>query len=102
MSEIHDLKWYIKKCGESANKKGWLITWDSYPEYILATIDELTDSFEKGWRDDKKEKAFEEIGDCLVRIFHICHDLGIPMEKILKRLMKNNEKRAHLHGHVKM
>jgi len=97
-----ELEEYIKECGEAANEKGWVITWETLPRFLLATIDELTDAFESGWRDDKKEKANEEICDCLVRLFHICHDLEIPAEKILKRIMKNNKKRAYKHGHKRM
>jgi len=97
-----DLKEYIKRCGESANRKGWKVTWDMFPAYLLATIDELTDSFESGWRDDNQEKAFEEIGDCLIRLFHIIHDLDIPIEDILERLMKENEERKYLHGHKRI
>ena len=93
---------YIKRCGESANKKGWKITWEHYPEYLLATIDELMDSFEKGWRDDNIKKASFEIGDCFVRLFHICHDLDIPIEEILEKIMKNNEKRKFKHGHKRI
>jgi len=101
-NEIHDLKWYIKNCGESANSKGWKVTWEDLPAFLMATIDELTNGFEKGWRDDKPDKMNEEIGDCFVRLFHICHDLDIPLEEILERIMKNNEKRVKLHGHKKI
>jgi len=97
-----DLQEYIKRCGEAANKKGWLVTWDMYPPYLLATIDELTDSFESGWRDDNKEKAFEELGDALVRLFHIIHDLDIPIEDILRKIMQENETRPYLHNHKRI
>lgn len=93
-----ELKELIKRCGEEANKKGWKVTWESYPAYLLATIDELTDSFDSGWRDDNKAKAYEEIGDCLIRLFHIIHDLEIPIEDILTRLLEENKKRPFKHG----
>jgi len=96
------LDWYIEECGKSANKKGWKVNWEMFPAYILATIDELTDSFEKGWRDDNKEKAWEEIGDCFVRLFHICHDLKIPLEEILERIMEENKSRPYKHGHKRI
>jgi len=97
-----ELKEYIRLCGESANKHGWHVTWDDYPEYCLAAIDELMDSFEKGWRKNNKKKAEEEIGDCFVRLFHYCHDLDIPMEDILERIMKNNERRVYKHGNKRI
>ena len=97
-----ELREYIKKCGESANRKGWNVTWEELPAFLMATIDELTDGFEKGWRDDKPDKMWTELGDCLVRIFHICHDQNVDMETILQRLMKNNEKRKKLHGHKRI
>jgi len=93
-----DLKEYIRKCGESANRKGWKVTWEHLPEFLMATIDELTDGFDKGWRDNNKPKMEEEIGDCFVRLFHICHDLNIDIEVILQRLMEENEKRPYRHG----
>lgn len=97
-----ELREYIKRCGEAANKKGWYVTWDDYPEYCLAAIDELSDSFEKGWRNDDKKKMEMELGDCFIRLFHYCHDLDIPMEEILTKIMKNNERRKYKHGHKKI
>lgn len=97
-----DLKEYVKKCGESANRKGWFIVWEDLPEYLMATIHELTDGFDRGWRDDLHDKMEEEIGDCLVRLFHICHDLDVDIETILQRLMEENEKRPHKHGRKRM
>jgi len=99
---IENLSYYIKRCGESANVKGWKINWHTYPQYLLATIDELMDSFERGWRNDNKKKAFIEIGDCFVRLFHICHDLEIPLEEILRKIMKDNERRKYKHGHARI
>lgn len=97
-----DLKKYVKLCGESANRKGWIITWLDLPQYLMATIHELTDGFDRGWRDDNKEKMQEEIGDCLVRLFHMCHDLDIDIETILQRIMEENEKRPFKHGHKRI
>jgi len=249
MKENHDLSWYIKKCGEAANKKGWKITWEILPEYLMATIDEICDGFEDGWRGgdkeslvyiagfmdgegcisfskkntsynvhinisntnrnilnwiqktlkergiimklypkkkekatdkqgyrlecfkmedvkkllgllfpylkgkrkqallvleflirrekerakkyrahlskreleivtevhnlnhqevveiplkDGKDKFNEEIGDCLVRLFHMCYDLNIPIEDILQKIMEENEKRPYKHGHKRI
>ena len=101
-SNSRNLKWYIEKCGESANRKGWFITWEHLPEYLMATIHELTDGFDTGWRDDDETKMSEEIADCIVRLFHICHDLNIPIEDILTRIMEENEKRPHKHGRKRM
>ena len=98
-SEIEIL---IKECGESANAKGWKITWETFPTYIALTAHEVLDSVDKGWRNDDKKKAFVEIGDTFVRLFHICHDLNIPLKEILKKIMKNNRKRKYRHGHVKI
>jgi NTP pyrophosphatase (non-canonical NTP hydrolase) len=97
-----ELREYVKRCGESANRHGWTITWPELPAYLMATIDELTDGFEKGWRNDNKEKMNEEIGDCFVRLFHICHDLDIDIETVLERIMKNNERRTYKHGHQRI
>jgi len=98
----HNLKYYVSICGKAANNKGWKITWETLPEYLLSTIAELVDAHERGWRDDKKEKVEVEIGDCFIRLFHICHDLNIDIESVLETIIKNNEKRKHLHGHVRM
>ena len=100
--ESKTLEYYIEECGKEANLKGWEVTWEMYPAYLLATIDELSDSFDSGWRDNDKEKAFEEIGDCLIRLFHIIHDLNIPIEEILERLMEENKRRPYKHGHKRI
>lgn len=97
----------IKECGEAANKKGWTIKWDgtakeSFPIFMTLTAHEILDAVDKGWRDNNKKKAFEELGDGFVREFHICHDLNIPMQDILKRIMKENEDRPYRHGRVKL
>lgn len=97
-----NLREYIKFCGESANRKGWFITWEHLPEYLMATIHELTEGFDSGWRDDNKAKMSEEVVDCLVRLFHIAHDLNIPVETILTRVMEENEKRPYKHGRARM
>lgn len=97
-----ELREHIRIAGEMANKKGWTVTWENYPQYLLAAIDELSDSFDSGWRDDNKEKAYEELGDCLVRLFHIIHDLEIPIEEILLRIYEENKKRPFKHGRVRM
>jgi NTP pyrophosphatase (non-canonical NTP hydrolase) len=94
-----ELNEYIRLCGESANRKGWKVTWEHLPEFLMATIDELFDGFEKGWRNDKPIKMYTEVGDCFVRLFHICHDLDIPLEEILQKIMRNNERRVYKHGH---
>jgi len=93
-----DLKEWVELCGKSANEKGWKVTWEQLPAYLLATLHELTDGFDRGWRDDNKEKMYEEIGDCLIRLFHIIHDLEIPIERILERIVEQNKKRPYKHG----
>lgn len=100
--EEKSLKYYIEKCGKSANNKGWKVTWETFPIYMALTAHEVLDSVDKGWRDDNKKKAYEEVGDTFVRLFHICHDLDIPLEEILDRIMKNNEKRKYKHGHLRL
>jgi len=97
-----ELKEYVKRCGESANKKGWVIKWEDLPEYLLATIDELCDGFERGWRNDDQKPMETEIADCLVRLFHICHDLNIDIETVLQEIMKENESRSYKHGHKRI
>lgn len=97
-----ELEYYIKKCKENANKHGWNITWETFPIYMSLTAHEVLDSIDKGWRNNNKEKAYEEIGDSFVRLFHICGDLDIPIEKILERIMKNNTRRAYKHGHKRV
>jgi len=94
-----EIKELIEICGKSANKKGWKITWETLPLYLLCTLHELTDGFDKGWRNNNHDKMNEEIGDCFIRLFHICYDLEIPIEEILDRLIKENKERPFKHGH---
>ena len=96
------LSYYLKECGEAANQKGWKVTWTELPAYLMATIDELCDGFERGWRDNKEKKMHVEIGDCFIRLFHISHDLNIPLEKILIRLLEENKSRPYKHGHERI
>jgi hypothetical protein len=102
-SEDFTLTGLIKKCGEAANKKGWRVKWDgpareSFPTFVTLTAHELLDAVDKGWRDNNRPKAFEELGDSLVRHFHIIHDLNVQMPTILRRILKENENRPYKHG----
>ena len=102
-SEVFQLRYLIDTCGKAANKKGFKVKWNgeakkAFPTFVTLTAHELLDAVDKGWRNDDKEKAFEEIGDCFVRLFHICYDLEIPLEKILLKIMEENKKRAYKHG----
>jgi len=93
-----ELKDLIEECGKEANKKGWKVDWKSFPIYMALTAHEVLDSVDKGWRNDDRKKAMEEIGDTLIRLFHIIHDMNFPIEDELRRIMRNNKRREFRHG----
>ena len=97
-----DLREYIEICGKAANKKGWKINWETFPLYMALTAHEVLDAVDRGWRNDNKDKAFEEVGDAFVRLFHICYDLEIPIEMILEKILEENKKRPYKHGHKRL
>lgn len=62
----------------------------------MVTVDEA--DFEKYTDSCKPEGVPSELADCVIRIFHFCHDNDIDLEKIIMMKMKYNETRAYRHG----
>jgi NTP pyrophosphatase (non-canonical NTP hydrolase) len=75
----------------------------------MLCVSELSEAMED-WRDGKlrfyydengKPKGFEtEIADCLIRLFHMCGDLNIDIEKVLNVKMSYNKTRPFHHGRL--
>ncbi len=91
----------IKDCKENANNHGWLIHWDKHNfdyenKKILSIGDalclchsELSEALE-AHRDNDIEHFSEEIADEFIRLFHLCGDLNIDIEKHISE--KNDKK----------
>lgn len=92
------LNYFVKQTTLNANKHGWKIEWnEKLPTYLMLIVTEISEAMEE-FRDDNKEKFNVEIADVLIRLFHLCGDLGIPIEEVLKKKMLLNETRDYHHG----
>lgn len=87
----------IKEAREIANSKGFHVTWENTPTYLMLTVTELAEAME-AWRDDDLEAFQEEVADTLIRIFHLCGDLGLKIAEAVKRKMEVNRTRSYRHG----
>lgn len=102
-TQINEL---IRKCTENANDHGWKIYWHklsidkhdlSVGEALALCHSELSEALE-AYRDNDTENFDEEIADEFIRLFHICGDLGIDIEKSIEDKMKKNISRPKNHG----
>jgi len=94
-----ELETLISECREIANQKGFHISWQNMPTYLMLVVTELSEAME-AWRDDNRKNFNEEIADTLIRLFHLIGDLGLQNE-ILETLiakMEFNRQRPFLHG----
>jgi NTP pyrophosphatase (non-canonical NTP hydrolase) len=104
----------IEEASDNAHKHGWVIrngisNTFAVPEALMLCVTELSEAMEE-WRDGRiqlyydhegKPKGFEtEIADCLIRLFHLCGDLGIDIEKVLEIKMNYNKTRPFHHGRL--
>jgi NTP pyrophosphatase (non-canonical NTP hydrolase) len=116
----------IKDSKENANRHGWSVIWKyqegephraevmDVPTALALCHSELSEALEE-WRDNKRfitqdlkisqkgeelvPKGFPiEIADLLIRVFHLCGDLGIDIEAALRMKMEKNESRPYHHG----
>jgi len=123
MTEIKEL---IKLSGEIANKHGWKIIWVSATDIVkdrniinqsqilqnvilnkgrILTIgdslslvhSEVSEALD-AYRNDDKGNFGEECADIAIRLFHMCYDLKINLEKEIKLKMKKNKERPVHHG----
>lgn len=100
------------ECKNNANEHGYLILWDknNYEKYqnenmkILSIGDalslchsELSEALE-AYRDNDKEHFSEEIADEFIRLFHLCGDLKIDIEKAIYEKIEKNKTRPKNHG----
>ena len=71
-------------------------------EALMLVVTELSEAAEV-YREQKKnweEKFEEEIADTFIRLFHLCGDLEIDIEKAIRRKMEINRKRPYKHGKI--
>ncbi|MEM2849412.1 MAG: hypothetical protein QXI36_03965 [Candidatus Bathyarchaeia archaeon] len=91
------LEEFVREASEIANLKGFHVTWDNTPTYLMLVVTELSEAME-AWRNDNLEAFKEEIADTLIRIFHICGDLKIDVSNTVRVKMSVNRNRPYKHG----
>lgn len=92
---------FVKEAKEIANSKGFRVTWDNVPVYLMLVVTELAEAME-AWRDDNRESFREEVADTLIRIFHLCGDLDLNIPDAIKGKMEVNRKRPYKHGRKRL
>jgi len=98
-----DLENIIEECKRIANSKGFIVTWDNCPTFLMLIVTELSEAMEC-WRDNNLDGFKIELGDTLIRLFHLIGDLNmvddIPL--IIQTKLDYNKTRKYLHGRVKL
>lgn len=95
------LEEYVREATEIANLKGFQVTWDNVPTYLMLVVTELSEAME-AWRDDDLKAFKEEIADALIRIFHMCGDLKIDISDAVRVKISVNRTRPYKHGRKRM
>lgn len=121
-----ELKELIKKAGIIANNHGWKIVWCTATDIVkdpnlinqsrilqntilnkqkiltigdaLALIHSEVSEALDAHRNDDSINFSEECADIAIRLFHLCYDLNINLEKMIEYKMKVNEQRPINHG----
>ncbi len=104
---VRVLEKLVKENTEIAHSHGFYITrhrkgWMRILEALMLVVTELAEAAEayrihgENW-----EKEFEEeIADTFIRLFHLCGDLGIDIERAIKEKMEKNKRRKYKHGKI--
>ena len=96
----------IKESTKMANDHGWSVVWNktstsstvlSVGDKIALIHSELSEALE-AYRDDDKYEFGVEIADTFIRLFHLCGDLDIDIEKFIEEKMEKNRTRPPKHG----
>lgn len=114
---LKSLREWIEFCQKNANEHGFKVIWERKEgpmnpiEKLMKIVSELSEAMEayvaqakpndgknKIHCDNWREHFEEEIADVFIRLFHMCGDLEIDLEKILEKKMKYNKKRKFRHG----
>jgi NTP pyrophosphatase (non-canonical NTP hydrolase) len=106
---------FSRQCQNNANLHGWKVVWSrneeevkdvgNVPKYKYLSIgdaialchSELSEALE-AYRDNDKTHFSEEIADEFIRLFHLCGDLNIDINKAICMKMAMNRTRPVNHG----
>ena len=100
------LRDFVKECRLNANNHGWYVRWEKLgddkevfdvPTALMLIVTELSEAMEE-YRDNNKEEFSVEMADVFIRLCHLCGDLDIDIERVMKTKMLINEARPYHHG----
>jgi len=92
-----NLNEYRDECHKTAVEKGFWKVEKSIPTKLMLCVTELAEACEADRHGDK-ENFNEEIADTFIRLFDLCGQLNIDIEKEINGKMIINKSRPRLHG----
>lgn len=106
----------MARCWSTAEDKGWNEDKPQLVEMLMLTVSELSECleeyrnghtlseiyFEPVGEDYKPEGIAVELADAVIRIFHMCYQLEIPLVEAMDVKMNFNDKRPYRHGGKKL
>jgi len=103
-----DTKALMRECGRIANEHGFHITWERKEgpmnpiEALAKVMSEASEAIEayvsQTNNNEWRQEFEEEIADIIIRVFHLCSDLGIDIDRVLTKKMEFNRRRPFRHG----
>lgn len=114
---MRDIDQWVRYCRKVANDHGFFVAWERKDgpmnpiEKLMKIVSECSEAMEaycaqtkpnngenKVHCDNWEEHFEEEVADIFVRLFHMCGDLDIDIEKVLEKKMKFNKTRPFKHN----
>lgn len=98
----------VKEIRKIQNEKGHLIFWDkkniqkkndlTIGEALCMAAGELNGEAMEAYRDDDIINFRKELGDAILRIFHIAGETNTDLESVIDELLKECKNRPYKHG----
>ena len=87
-----DLQRTQKEIYQNKLNRGFNVT-DIGKEIVLLT--EELGELARAFRDKKKEKMIDAVGDIMIYCLGLCEMLGVSSEKIIQKIIEKNKTRTH-------
>jgi len=87
-----DLQRTQKEIYQNKLNRGFNVT-DIGKEIVLLT--EELGELSRAFRDKKKEKMIDAVGDIMIYCLGLCEMLGVSSEKIIQKIIEKNKTRTH-------